>query len=85
MYSNVSYYIGSNRYYIALKKYAVSIMDTIQAFRDYEYTETAQNFINRIYDAELLDNIINHPNVEYMSGLVNTALIKVHFFQLFFY
>ncbi|KFM65445.1 Apolipophorin, partial [Stegodyphus mimosarum] len=74
--TEVSDCIFSNRYYLALRNYAYSVMDTIQAFRDYEYMESAQAFINRIYDAEILNNVINHPSVEYMSGIANSALRK---------
>lgn len=80
MYNSITNSIESNRYYVALKKYAVSVVQTVQAFIDYDYAERAQEFFNQIYYNELLDSIINHPNVEYASELANTALRKVNIY-----
>ncbi|XP_042895388.1 uncharacterized protein [Parasteatoda tepidariorum] len=66
--------IVSNRFYRAVMSYSNSVMTTIQAFQDFNYAESAQAFIDRYYDMQLMDTIINHPTVEYMSGVANSAL-----------
>lgn len=80
LYSDVRYYFKNNKYVIALRNYAATVAETVQAFKDYEYAERAQSFFNQIYYNELLDNIISHPTVEYASELANNALRKVNFF-----
>ncbi|CAL1268821.1 unnamed protein product [Larinioides sclopetarius] len=74
--NGISDCVVSNAYYIALKNYANSVVNTFKALRDYEYTETAQIFLNRVYDINFIDSFINHPTVDRMSEIANSALRK---------
>ncbi|XP_054710208.1 apolipophorins-like [Uloborus diversus] len=76
MYNKASDGVFNNRYYVALSNYVSTVMDTIQAFGDYGYAAWAQATMNNIYDVQLLDAIVNHPNIEYMSGAAKSALVK---------
>ncbi|GFT71844.1 vitellogenin [Nephila pilipes] len=66
----------SNRYYIALKNYASSVVNTFKALYDYEYAETAQAFLNRVYDNNFIESIVNHPTIDRVSEMANSALRK---------
>ncbi|GBN12728.1 Apolipophorin [Araneus ventricosus] len=68
--------VACNAYYIALKNYAISVVNTFKALSDYEYTETAQMFLNRVYDINFVDSVLNHPTVDRMSEIANSVLRK---------
>ncbi|GIY39271.1 apolipophorin [Caerostris extrusa] len=68
--------VVTNRYYIALTNYATSVANTFKVLRDYEYAETTRYIVNRLYDINFLDSIMNHPTVDKISEVANSALRK---------
>ncbi|GFQ98349.1 vitellogenin [Trichonephila clavata] len=66
----------SNRYYIALKNYGCSVANTFKALYDYEYAESVQAFLNRVYDNNFIESIVNHPSIDRVSEAANSALRK---------